>query len=327
MGKLALDAAEVLVPAADGKLRLHAWLYVPEDRPAAGAPILVMAHGFGAQKDFGLNRSAQHFAAGGIAVLLFDYRHWGLSEGEPNHLLNVAKQHQDYFAVLDFCFDGLGAALEAHGLDKRAVNPDRLAIFGSSFSGGHVIAVAATYKRKERIKAVVSQVPFSGGEHSVPALIKHCGILWLLRVAAHALYDGLRGLLGLERHYIPILSSRDGSPLPAVPILCTAECVKYWDIIPNKPIGGWKNRLPAWIGLTMALYRPHTLAHKVTAPVLGLYSPTDSLCPVRGVLSMFSKVRGPVQLEELAGGHFGAYVQDFDKAMALELGFLRKHLA
>jgi cephalosporin-C deacetylase-like acetyl esterase len=75
---------------------------------------------------------------------LFDYRHFGASTGEPRQLLDIARQLDDYRAVIGW----------ARGLD--GVDPERIVLWGSSFSGGHALALAAA---DARIAAVISQAP------------------------------------------------------------------------------------------------------------------------------------------------------------------------
>jgi len=62
------------------------WLFVP-DNLASGeaAPGIVMAHGFAGVKEMGLAGFAEHFEAAGFVTLVFDYRFWGESEGEPRN--------------------------------------------------------------------------------------------------------------------------------------------------------------------------------------------------------------------------------------------------
>jgi len=60
----------------------------------------------------------------GFAVHVFDYRHFGASTGEPRQLLDIGRQHDDYRAVIAW-------ARQLDGID-----PDRIVLWGSSFSGG-----------------------------------------------------------------------------------------------------------------------------------------------------------------------------------------------
>ena len=107
-----------------------------------------MAHGFSGVREQRLDAYAERFADAGLAVLLFDYRHFGASDGEPRQYLSIRCQLDDWRA----------AVAHARGLD--GVDPDRVALWGTSFSGGHVIAIAS---EDARIAAVVSQAPFTFG--------------------------------------------------------------------------------------------------------------------------------------------------------------------
>lgn len=107
-----------------------------------GGPCVIMAHGFGATKDAGLAPFAERFAQAGAEVVLFDYRGYGTSQGRPRHDVNHRRHRQDYHSAI-------AAARAIDGVD-----PDRLVLWGSSYSGGHVIPVAAA---DGRIAAVIAQ--------------------------------------------------------------------------------------------------------------------------------------------------------------------------
>ena len=80
--------------------RCAAWHYRPSTMTAP--QLLVMAHGFAAVRGAGLHAYAERFAGAGYQVLLFDYRHFGDSEGEPRQLLDIRRQHADYRAAIAF---------------------------------------------------------------------------------------------------------------------------------------------------------------------------------------------------------------------------------
>lgn len=65
-------------------------------------PVVVMAHGFGSPRALRLYAYAEHFAAAGYLVVVFDYRGFGESEGEPRQLLDIRMQHEDWRAALRF---------------------------------------------------------------------------------------------------------------------------------------------------------------------------------------------------------------------------------
>ncbi len=147
-------------------------------------PIVVMAHGFSATRDQRLDAYAERFAAAGLGVLLFDYRHFGASGGEPRQLLDIRRQHADYRAAI------------AYARTLPWVDGDRVALFGSSFSGGHVIALAAA---DPSIAAVVSQCPFTDSFASLPKL----GPANAVRATVAGLRDEVRARTGRAPAYIP----------------------------------------------------------------------------------------------------------------------------
>jgi alpha-beta hydrolase superfamily lysophospholipase len=132
--------------ACFGGVTLRGWLYRPVGEPAA-APAIVMAHGFSATRHMALTGFAEAFCAAGIAALVYDHRHLGDSAGEPRQEINPWAQSRDYRYALSWL------------ADQPGIDPDRLAIWGSSFSGGEVLVVGAV---DPRVKAVIANVPFAG---------------------------------------------------------------------------------------------------------------------------------------------------------------------
>lgn len=122
------------------------------------SPVVVMAHGFGAVRALRLYAYAERFAAAGYAVVVFDYRSFGESEGEPRQVLDIAMQHEDWRAALRF-------ARSLEGIDHT-----RVVAWGTSFSGGHVITVmrpGGTSRRRHR-SGPARQRP-GGGQVDRPA--------------------------------------------------------------------------------------------------------------------------------------------------------------
>ena len=87
---------------------LAAWLWHPEG--ATGA--VVLGHGLSAVRDQRLPAYAERFAEAGLAALLFDYRHFGASGGEPRQLLDIRRQLEDWRTALAYA-RGLDGVIEA----------------------------------------------------------------------------------------------------------------------------------------------------------------------------------------------------------------------
>jgi len=116
--------------------RCAAWFWEPEG--AGPCPAVLLCHGFGAIKEARLDAYGDRFAQAGFAVLAIDYRHFGGSEGEPRHFGSVRRQLEDIAAAL------------AHLRAQPQVDPNRVALWGTSFGGGHVLVTAAHAPQQKR---------------------------------------------------------------------------------------------------------------------------------------------------------------------------------
>ncbi|MDW7563743.1 alpha/beta fold hydrolase, partial [Klebsiella pneumoniae] len=108
----------------------------------------MLAPGLGGPRCLRFPALAARFVAEGYACLVFDYRYFGDSEGQPRQLLDIKSQLEDWKAAIAY----------ARSLDK--IDPNRVVIWGTSFGGGHVLATAAN---DNRLAAVISQCPFTDG--------------------------------------------------------------------------------------------------------------------------------------------------------------------
>ncbi|KAG2453519.1 hypothetical protein HYH02_001739 [Chlamydomonas schloesseri] len=161
----------------------EAWLYTPAKWAAAGPlPVVIMAHGLGAQKDLGLHRYADAFARAGLAALLFDYRTFGGSDGEPRHWVSPRRHVEDWRAAVDFVKGG--------GLGPQ-YDTERVSLWGTSFAGGHVLVTAADLP-PGAVKSIVAMVPFLDGIESAKANLRARGLPGVLRLLAAAAHDKLR---------------------------------------------------------------------------------------------------------------------------------------
>ncbi|WP_405165176.1 alpha/beta hydrolase [Nocardia sp. NBC_01499] len=279
---------------------VRGWLHRPNTE--GPAPVVVMAHGLGAVKEMRLDAFAERFAAAGIAVVAFDYRHFGASDGEPRQLLSIARQLADWSAAIDY-------AVTLDGID-----PSRIALFGTSFSGGHVLRVAA---QDRRITAVVAQCPFTDGLASAPTV----GLRPLLAIAARAVLD--LGAAALRRP--PVTVPLTGKPGQTALMNTPDAAPGYTALVPPK--FAHPNAIAARIGLTLPLYRPGRSLRKIDSPVFLGVCLTDSVAPARRTLR-YAAAAGPnVEVHEYPAGHFDIYVSpDFDKVVADETTFLVEHL-
>lgn len=125
------------LPFFSGGLRLDADLHLPESGESA-APVVIACSGYQGQKVIQPERFARGLVPLGYAVLTFDYRGFGDSEGERGRLV-PQEWAEDIRAGVD----------RLSGLDE--VDTSRLGLIGWGLGGGVVVAEAAD---DPRVRAV-----------------------------------------------------------------------------------------------------------------------------------------------------------------------------
>ncbi|MFQ3319154.1 MAG: pimeloyl-ACP methyl ester carboxylesterase [Natronomonas sp.] len=275
-------------------------LYLPDvEEP----PVVVMAHGFGAERSFRLPAFAERFVDRGLAVLLFDYRGFGDSEGD-DQLVDPFEHRTDWLAAVD----------EAADLD--AVDGDLIGLWGTSFSGGHVIETAA----RRDVDAVSSQVPFVSGPATLLHLARTSGLDYPLAATKHGLKDAARGLLRREPHTVPIVASTEEFGMLNSP---GAE-EGYYSIVPGD--SDWENACPARIALKVPLYRPIGRADDVDAPVFLGIAEGDNIVPPSAAERLGQRL-DHVEVFRLDCGHFDPYDgSEFEHISDAQGAFFERHL-
>ena len=286
-------------PFASGGEQCAAWLYRPEGE--GPHPCVVLAHGFSAVREQRLDAYAERFAEAGMAALVFDYRHFGSSSGEPRQLLDIRRQLADWRAAV------------AHARNLPGVDPRRVALWGSSFSGGHVIEIAA---RDPSIAAVVSQAPFTSGLSTIAA----GSARQALRLTVAGLRDAAQALLGREPHYLPAVG-----PPGSVAVMTAADALPGMRAI-DPDQSTWVNRVAGRIGLTVGLYRPYAKFARLRQPVLVVVCEQDDTTPPGPAIKAATKspnaelIRYPIP-------HFEVYVDpQFQQTVSDQVTFLARNL-
>jgi dienelactone hydrolase len=281
----------------------RAWLYRPAAAPA-GMPLIVMAHGLGGLRSAGLAPYAERFAAAGLAVLLFDYRHFGASDGTPRQLVSIRRQLQDWAAAIT-------CARRLPGID-----PARIALWGSSFSGGHVVVAAA---RNGRVSAISAQGPMMDGLAATLNIGRYAGVGMLLRLVARGLRDMVAALLGRPPVMLPQLA-----PPGQTATMSTPDADPGYRAIVGPD---WRNEICARFALTLALYRPLAHARRVHCPALIAAAREDSVAPAAAAVETARRIGEHAELRLYDCGHFDLYVgAHFERACTDQVGFFRRVL-
>jgi uncharacterized protein len=263
-----------------------------------------MAHGFGGTMDSGLLPFAEAFAEAGMDVLLFDYRCFGNSTGEPRQFAWPSRHREDYKAAVEF----------ARGLD--GVDPDRMVLWGTSWSGGHVVYVAAD---DPRIAAVISQTPDLDGMATLRHLGKYAGLDKQLALTWRGARDAVRMLRGLEPLMIPTVG-RPGE----LAAMSSEEAEPGMDAIAGPD---WRNEVTARAAFAEWTNRAITRMEKVRCAILVLIADRDSVAPAAAARAAAWRAKGHVEVRDYPCLHFDIYVGEWcERSIADQLHFLRRHL-
>ena len=280
---------------------ISAWLYLPED-VSTPVPCIIMGHGFGGTKDMLMERYAVRYQKAGYAVLAFDYRYFGTSAGEPRQLMFISNQLEDY----------AGAVIYARSL--KEIDPKRIALWGTSASGGYGIGIAA---KDKNIACVVSQCPGLDHDASREMFFKELGIGHMLRLLMHGQRDMMRSRFGLSPHRIPII----GKP----GTLAILPLQDAYDGYSKLASDSFVNEVCARVMLRGHSFRPPRLLQKVRCPVLIQICDYDSLAPTKP--QTVEKLKKHAEVKRYPIGHFDIYVgENFEQAVRDQLDFFKRHL-
>ncbi|KAJ6524240.1 alpha/beta-hydrolase [Mycena vulgaris] len=299
---MAFEKSALKIPSARTGWNLDAWQFLPvAEGTSKPFPIIVMGHGFGADKTMGLAYYAEAFAAAGYASIVFDYRRWGASDGTPRYVLIVKDQLEDYRTVIKYARQQL------------QFDSQRLVVWGSSFSGGHAITLSAD--AAVNAVAAMAQCPYTGVSPSLPLDTTY------LKIAGSAVFDMAKQALGLSPVYIPVISE------PRTVGALTTEGTKPGMLAICSKDNEYKNQISASSLLQVPSYQPRSKARQISCPLLIVLPDQDNLCLPEGAVEI-SKATTKCELVSLPCGHFDLYfgASHHAESLSAQVAFLKKHV-
>lgn len=252
-----------------------------------GLPCVVMGHGLGGTRAAGLEPFARRFAAAGLHVLCFDYRGFGSSDGLPRQWISVPRQLQDWASAI------------AYARSLPGVDPERIALWGSSFSGAHSVAAAV---KDGKVAAVSSQGAMMDGTAALLNLLRQAGLGHVLKMTAYGLADAARSLFGLGRVMMPVV----GAPGETAALVTPDSKPGYLRIAPPD----WRNQISCSWALDLALYRPNTMTARLPCPALFCIATEDLVVPPAAMEDGARRSGGKVEVKRYPIGHFDIYVDE-----------------
>lgn len=237
--------------------------------------------------------------AAGIAVLVFDYRGFGDSDGDATYL-DPMDQVEDWRSAVTY--------LTA----RPEVDPARIGAFGSGGTGGGNAVMAAGLD--DRIKATVSQVPVADGRDWLHRMRREYEWLEFLE---RIRLDRLRRVTTGEGE---LVAPRDGIMVPT-PERRTTTVKSDVD-----------QRMPAQVLLASAeaifAYRPIDVVARIAPRALMLICvENDATTPEDHAYALYERARGPKRLVVQTGTtHYAAYAQYRDLVNPLIVEWFQTHL-
>ena len=280
------------------------WLYIPDNlTEEKTAPGIVMAHGFAGVKEMGLAGFAEHFEVAGFVTLVFDYRFWGESNGEPRNQIFALEMVEDYRNAITW-------------LSSRSeVDPNRIGVWGSSYSGGLCLYVGTHDKR---VKAVVAQVPstlnpISRQEKDPDA--------WD-RIGELLIQDRVQRYKTGGASYMKIVAP-EGEPCVLPDKDAYEWYMEFKEFAPS-----WQNEVTLESLEKVREFDPVSLIHLMAPTALLLIAgENDNLVPIKAVRETFEKALEPKSLHVLPITHFVPYKDPWlSKVAGLATDWFQKHL-
>jgi uncharacterized protein len=252
-----------------------------------------------------LDSFAEAFAAGGLGALVFDNRNFGASDGEPRQEIDPWAQVRDYRHAITYA------------QTRPEVDADRIGVWGSSYSGGHVLVLGAIDKR---IKCVACQVPLVSGFRNIQRLVRQD---FLAPNRAAMDQDRAARFRGEPPAMVPVV---DPDPL-AVSALPTPDSWEWFSEVGKGRAPAWSNEVTLRSVEMLMEYEPSAYLERISpTPLLMVVAALDHLTPTDLALEAYQRAREPKKLVLLPGGHFDAYGKDFETASGAARDWFLEHL-
>ncbi len=281
---------DIRIPA--NGVSLAGWYFKPEG--PAPYPLIILSHGFSALMEMGLADYAERFAAAGFSCLVYNHRNFGASEGTPRHEIDPWQQVADMRDVISFartCTD---------------IDQNRVGLWGTSYSGGHVLTVAALDRR---VRCVVSQVPLVEGYTTLRS--------W---IPANA-WDKLQQRFSDDRD----ARYRGAPPRRTTP---AQEGTETWAWVQATDTQHcYPNEITQRSLELIASYEPGQFVTRLApTPLLMILAKHDEQTPFAGQLAAYERALEPKRLLTLECKHYDPYTSHFAPACNAALEWFKLHL-
>ena len=260
---------------------------------------VVLCHGYTGVKDLYLPDNARVLCDAGYAVLTFDYKGWGKSEGARDRLAPYSRV-ADVQAAITF----LGA--------QSQVDAGSIGIYGTSYGGATVVWTAAV---DQRVKCVVSVVGVGNGRRWMRS-VRHPDEWFdmLERSEGDRVQRTLTGESERADRSEILLPDRQSAALAAAARKGNPNAI---DTLPLE-----------FIDETLQFHADWVVDKIAPRPILFITTDDDRLVPPEESESLYDKAGEPKKLITLKGyGHYEVYVEPaFSEVMGPTMDWFQHYI-
>jgi pimeloyl-ACP methyl ester carboxylesterase len=250
-------------------------MHVPDDlAPGERRPTVIMLHGFGANRHGGPAWVCEQLEGWGYVALRIDFRGCGESGGERGRVIPM-EEVADARSALSYM------------ASRPEVDPERIALAGSSLGAGVAIHAAAV---DPRVAAVLLENAVANGERTIRGM--HGPESWerFLGTMDAGLQARAQGDTGAKVHRFDIF-----------------EMPKHLQVnlASNKSLMEFSADTPA----AFFMFRPEDMIAKVAPrPILILHSAGDKVCTAEEAFNLARLAKPPVELHLMDGANHFLFV-------------------
>jgi pimeloyl-ACP methyl ester carboxylesterase len=174
--------------------------------------------------------------------------------------------------------------------------------------------------REPRLAAAIAQTPLVDAPGAAPTMVRHSTPLAQLRLIARGLRDAIGGLLGRDPLLVPL-----SGPRGTVALLSTPDALKANEALNGRRYPDWQQTVAARSVLALASYRPRRHAPRVRCPLLVIVCDNDRSSPPRPAIRAASRAPN-AEIARLHGDHYAPFMDAHERAAAVQIAFLQRHL-
>ncbi len=285
-------------------LKCGGLLYIPSlKKRATQLPAIVMAHGLSGVKEQALPQVAEKFADAGFLTLVFDYRFFGDSEGEPRNQVFPLEMVEDYRNAITWISE------------LSEVDPGRIGIWGTSLSGG-ISLYTSTFE--SRVKAVVVQVP---AIFNPVTRFNRSPDTWA-KDSDTISKDRLDRFRTGTVNYIDIVA------LPGQQCVLPGKEAYDFFMSTKETAPNWRNRMTVESIEKMREFDVISSIELLSpTPVMFIPAENDGLIPIESISSVFEKISEPKSMIPLPITHFEIYRDPWlSRAANIAIDWFTQHL-